>query len=290
VAQEELLERGRAAHQASYAGLGEQPQHLGEGAGLGLEPHAAVVREQAVHACHVGQAGRARVDVGLHGRAREVAQLGERAALHGPPPADDAHAVAQGLDLGQDVAREEHRATLPAGFGHADAEDALHEGVEPRGGLVEQQQLDVGGQGGDEGHLLPVALRVRALLAPGVELEALEEVGAAAGVEPAAKASEQVDHLAAGQGRPQRDVAGHVGQAAVERGGLAPGVAAEKLGRAAVGAQEAEEDPEGGGLAGPVRAEEAVDLAAGHLEVEAVERARAPERLAEAGHADDRSH
>ena len=61
-----------------------------------------------------------------------------------------------------------------------------------------------------------------------VELEPLEELGAAGRVDAAAQPAEQVDHLAAGQVRPQRDVAGDVGEPAVQRGDVAPGVAAEE--------------------------------------------------------------
>lgn len=47
-------------------------------------------------------------------------------------------------------------------------------------------------------------------------------------VDAAAQRSEQVDGLAAGHTRPQGDVAGHVGQAAVKGHDVAPGVAAEQ--------------------------------------------------------------
>ena len=49
-------------------------------------------------------------------------------------------------------------------------------------------------------------------------------------VQAAAQPAEQVDDLAAGEVGPQGDVAGHVGQPAVQGDGVAPGVAAEQLG------------------------------------------------------------
>ena len=58
-------------------------------------------------------------------------------------------------------------------------EDLLHQRVEARGRLVEDQQLDVGGERGDEGDLLAVALRVGAALLRRVEVEALDQVGRA---------------------------------------------------------------------------------------------------------------
>jgi hypothetical protein len=71
---------------------------------------------------------------------------------------------------------------------------------------------------------------------------------------------EQVDDLPAGQPWPQRHVAWHVGEPAVQRGGVPPRVAAEQRDLAAVAAQQAEEDADGGGLARAVRAEEGVHL------------------------------
>src|SRR4051812_43693853 len=57
----------------------------------------------------------------LDRRAREVAEVGERAALHRLAVADDAHAIAQRLDFGEDVAGEQHRAPVLALVAHAPA-------------------------------------------------------------------------------------------------------------------------------------------------------------------------
>jgi hypothetical protein len=65
----------------------------------------------------------------------------------------------------------------------------------------------------------------------------------------------------------------------VQLGGVAPRVAAEQLGVPGVGAQQPEQDADGGGLAGAVGPEEAVHLAGGDGQVEAVQRARRAERL-----------
>ena len=72
----------------------------------------------------------------------------------------------------------------------------------------------------------------------------------------AAQAGQQADDLAAGQARPQGHVAGHVGEPFVQRDRVPPRVAAEQAGRAAVLAQQAEQDADGGGLARSVRPEE----------------------------------
>ncbi len=163
-------------------------------------------------------------------------------------------------------------------------------GSRPGGRLVEDEQLDVGGERGDEGDLLPVALGVGPALLARVEVEALQQLGAAPGVEAAAEPAEQVDDLAAGQVGPQRDVAGHVREAAVQFRGVAPRVAAEQPGGAGVGAQQPEQDPDGGGLPGAVGPEEAVHLP-GPTDRSSPSSARVrPERLDQCVYADRLGH
>jgi hypothetical protein len=94
--------------------------------------------------------------------------------------------------------------------------------------------------------------------------------------------SSKVDHLATGEGRPERYVARHVRQPAVQRRDVPPGIAAEHPDRAAVRPQQAEQHPQGRGLSGPVRAQEAMHLAGAHLQIEAVEGPGAPEGLDQA--------
>ena len=78
-------------------------------------------------------------------RAGQVAQLGQRAGLDAPARADDADPVAEPLDLGEDVARQQHgRAAAVAELVDAVLEHLLHQRVEPGGRLVEHQQLHVG--------------------------------------------------------------------------------------------------------------------------------------------------
>lgn len=219
-----------------------------------------------------------------------MAQVAQRARLDRAAVADDADAVAQGLDLGEDVARQQHRAALLAFLLDDLLEGGLHERVEAGGRFVEHEQVHAGREGGDDGDLLPVALRIGAALLLRVEVEALDQVRAAAFVEPAAQAAEQVDHLAAGQVGPEVDVPGHVGEAAVECRRVAPGVAAEQADVPGVGPQEAEQDADGGRLARAVRAQEAVHLTGGDLQVEAVEGPRRAERLPQARDGDGVVH
>src|SRR5699024_10111742 len=135
-----------------------------------------------------------------------------------------------------------------------------------------------------------VALGVGAAPLRGVEIEAPGELGDAGGVRSTAEAGEDVDRLSAGEVGPELDVAGDVGEAAVQGHEVDDGVLAEDLDAATVGAQQAEDDAQRRRLAGAVGAEEAVDLPAGDLEVEAVEGAGAPVGLGELGGADDSGH
>ena len=167
-----------------------------------------------------------------------MAQLAKGAGLDGATGPDDAHRVAERLDLAEDVAGEQDGAPVAADLLDALPEDPLHERVQPGRRLVEEEQLDVRGQRRDEGDLLPVALGVGPALLRRVQLETLEEPGLAGRVEPAAEPPEQVDDLAAGEIGPDRHVAGHVGEPSVQRLDLGPWVAAEQRRGPTVGAEQ----------------------------------------------------
>ncbi len=165
-----------AYSEAGHPDGSESDQRPVETARVDQEFHVGALDAQVVHAGQRGEAVRRRGEVGGDRETRQVAHLGETADLDGAPVPDDAHAIGQRLDLGEDVAREKRRAALLAELDEALAEHRVHQGVEAGGGLVEQQQLDVGREGGDQRHLLPVALRVRACLLGRVGLEALQQV------------------------------------------------------------------------------------------------------------------
>ena len=276
--QEQLLQRGRLAGQAPDPGRGEMPQHLIQPGGVHLAPHPGaagpeVLHVEVMHARHLVQPGGRPGQFGGDRRPGQMPQPGERAGFHGAARPDDRHPVTQRFHLGQDVAGEQHRAPLAAFFLHAGAERGLHQRVESGRGLIQDQQLGIGGQRRDQGDLLPVALGVRPCLLRRVQVEALQQAGPAVRVQPAAQPPEQVDDLAAGQVRPERHVTGHVRQPAVQRGSVAPRIAAEQPGRPAAGPQQAEQDPDGGGLTRPVRPEEAVHLPGRHGQVKRLQRA-----------------
>ena len=81
----------------------------------------------------------------------------------------------------------------------------------------------------------------------------------------------QADQLAAGHQRIERRLLEGDPDRPADRAGVADDVVAGDRRGAAARAQERRQHPDGGGLAGPVRAEKRVDLALGDLEVHAVD-------------------
>ena len=212
----------------------------------------------------------------------------QRTALDGLAGADDGHPFAQRFRLGQDVAGQQDRRAAVARLADALLKHVLHQRVQAAAGLVQEQQPGVRREGRDQGDLLPVALRVGARLLVRVEVEALDQLGAARFVDATAHAGQQVDGLAAGQRRPQRDIARHVGDLAVQFDGVGPRIAAQQPHAAAVGLHQAQQDADGGRLAGAVGAEEPVHLTFAHRQVEAVQRPHRTEVLGQAADFDGR--
>ena len=189
------------------------------------------------------------------------------------------------LDLGQDVTGEQNRAALGSGSGNLLGEDPFHERIQAAGGLIEHQQARGRGQGGHECHLLPVPLGVGPYPFARIQVEALNELGLPLGVARAAQPGQGVEHLATGQGRPQRHVTGNIGDLPVDERGLPPRLAAQHAHASTIGPVEPQQDTDRGGFPRPIGAEETVDAARLHRQVQAVERPEAPEVLDQAAHA-----
>ena len=217
--------------------------------------------------------------VGGDRRPAEVPHRFQCPAFDGPAGADDRHPLAQPLGFGEDVAGQQHGGTAITGLGDALLKDVLHQRVQATTRLVEEQQPGLRGEGGDQRDLLPVALGVGTRLLVRVELEAVDQFGASLLVDAAAHAGQQVDGLAAGQVRPERDIARDIGDLAVQVDRVGPGVAAQQTHGPAVGFHHAQQDPDGGRLSGSVGSEEAVHLALADRQLQAVERARLAESL-----------
>jgi hypothetical protein len=198
--------------------------------------------------------------------------------------------VADRLDLGQDVAREQHSAPCVPHLVDALLEHLGHQRIKAAGGLVEDQQLDVARERGHERHLLAIAARVGAALLRQVELEAPHELGTTRRIEAAPEPPEQVDRLTAGKARPERDLVRHIRQPAVQGNGIRPRVPAQQPHLPSVGAQQTEHDPDRRGLARPDGPKEAVHLALTDGQVEAIQRTRGAKGLREARAGDRGRH
>ncbi|OPZ23512.1 MAG: hypothetical protein BWZ02_03186 [Lentisphaerae bacterium ADurb.BinA184] len=181
-----------------------------------------------------------------------------------------------------------------------EADDVLDltaaDGVEARGGFIEDDQLGVVDKGLGEADATGHALGELAdgAVAGGAEADHFEELpgafGAFVGMD-AEEGAEEIKRLGGGQVAVEVGFLGKVADAAFGldvAGGLAKD---DEL--AARGVEQAEEELDGGGFAGAVGAEQAEDLAAGDREVYAVDGARfgaAPEvaeHLGEAAGLDD---
>ncbi len=147
----------------------------------------------------------------------QVAQRVDAIDLHQPTLADDRHAVAAALDLAEDVARQEDAAAVRDPLPEQREECLLDERIQSRRWLVEQQKFGLVLQRRDQADLLLVALRVFAESAARVEVEALDQLSLVGAIDSAAEIAEVLERLAAGQPVVQREFAGQVAEALVDR-------------------------------------------------------------------------
>jgi hypothetical protein len=118
------------------------------------------------------------------------------------PRTQDADPVADRLHLAQDVRGEEHGLPALLCLAHRLAEGHLHQRAKAAGRLVEDQQLGSAREGGDQLHLLLVAVRQRAHLLVGVELEALDQLQPIRAVGIASHPGKEFERLGARQPGP----------------------------------------------------------------------------------------
>jgi hypothetical protein len=169
-------------------------------------------------------------------------------------------------------------------------DELLPERVEPRGRLVEDEQLGPVLQRLDEPDLLPVALRERPDRAVELELEPPGEALGRAEVVPPAQAREEADQLPGGEPLVEPEVAGDVADPAPHGDPVAPRVEAEDLETTRGRPDQVEQQADGRRLPGAVRAEEAEHLAGLDLEVELGDAALAAVALGQGVGAHDRGH
>ena len=142
----------------------------------------------------------------------------------------------------------------------------------------------------DQADLLLVALRVLPELPARVEVEALDELCLVGRVDAAAEVREVLDRLAAGQLVVERELAGQVADAAVDRDRVGGRLDAEDERPAGRRADVVEQGPDRRRLAGAVRPEEPEGLALGHLEIDVDDPAVRAVGLRELLCLDDRGH
>src|SRR5262249_25829069 len=174
VVKEDLLERGLPARQAGDR-VADELLEQALRAAADLEPQTVRARPLDRDALQSvdrrSRPGEDNVDR-LRG---EVAELGERAFGGQAPLAQDADAIAQRLDLAQDVRGEEDRLAARPRLLHRLPKSHLHQRIEAAGRLVQDQQVGATRERGNELHFLAVALRERTHLLVRVELEALDQ-------------------------------------------------------------------------------------------------------------------
>ncbi len=222
---------------ASRCSVGDEVLHLGQGGELGLGRRPGELDLDAV-------------DGALAERGHVLD--GDQASL-----ADEGDALADALHLGEHVRREEDGLAPVARFVDHAVELALHERVEPAGGLVEDQQLGLVHEGLDQAELALVAGREVAGAAREVEVEALGERLDLRRRDAAAQVAPVAQGLLAGQPRVERVLAGQVAHAAADGDAVAARVEAEDLRLARRRPDQVEQEADGRRLAGAVGPEKA---------------------------------
>ena len=231
---------------------------------------------------HTRDVGHGTIEGRLDADRAEVSHVGQRARLDQLPLPQDAHAVAERLDLAHDVGREEDGLTPVTGFSDAGAKGLLHERIESARRLVEDEQVGTDHQRADEDDLLAVPPGIGTDLLVRIEVEAGDQLVAVGHVDLAVDPAEQVERLGTGQRRPQVGFPGHVGEAPMRLDGLALAVEAEDLAAPRRRLREAEHETDRRRLAGSIGAEVPDHLPRRDLEVEMVERHHVAEALGQA--------
>ena len=152
------------AHKGCDAKLDEPEHHLVEMLGVDVDVDLRVVNLETVNAGEAVEARGRRFQLGGDRGARQVAHLLQGSALLRAAQPNDAEAVAEGLDLGQDVAGEQHGPALGLDLPDAVLEDRLHQGIKAGCRLVQEKEFGVGGERCHQTNLLAVALGVGARL------------------------------------------------------------------------------------------------------------------------------
>ena len=195
-----------------------------------------------------------------------------RQSTRSTPSDHDADAVGDALDVAQDVRAEQDRAALPLDdLDQRFEEVAADDRVEAERRVVEDQQLGIGRDGQRERHLRLLAAGKAAEFLATRELEVVEDLIHEHVVPARVKCPREADRVVDRHPAVQRMPFGEVGDARACRVRQVGGVLAQQHGAARIGSDHAHEHLDGGRLAGPVAAQEAVDAALRHAEVERID-------------------
>ncbi len=198
---------------------------------------------------------------------------------HHPATSQHGDPVGHVLHLVEHVRRQEDGATGIGGLAGHHAERLLHEGIEATGRLVEHQQVGFVHERVDHRDLAPVAERQLAHRSVEVGTEPIGELADLVTERATADRGVVLEVVTPAQPGGEVDVARQVADAGAQFDAVTTGVEAEHGRRARRGPQQIEQQPDRGGLPGPVGSEEAEHLADAHVELEPVERERVAEPL-----------
>ena len=287
-AEEDVVEAGLAQGQAGDGDLRrvEGAEHVG--------PRLGPVRDrqldhEVLDDRRLLRERREQLDRSIHGsavaqghrddRGPEVGlELGRRPLGDDAPVVDHHDVAGQAVGFLEVLSRQQDRGAVADQLLDGDPQALAALGVQPRGGLVEEEHRRVrhqcGGQVQPPAHAARVGLQ-HTITGTG-QSEFLEQLVGPARGHLAAQVGEPRHHVDV---LPAREVLVHRGvlagqpDDATHRVGLGDHVVAEDRGASRVGAEDGGEDAHDGGLARPVRAEQPQHGAGLHLEGDPVERA-----------------
>ena len=254
-------------HQVERIALGAVDHHLA---------HPLAALQQLLHPAGLSGVAEFAHPQGDAIAAQGLLKLGGTALGDHPPGLDDRQAIGQGIDLLEVVAAEQDRgALLPQLAQHLpDGGAALD--VEAHRGLIEHQQLgrveQAAGQIQPATHAAGVA--TAAAIDPVAHRQQLHQLGDAGIALTALEVIEvalELQQLTAGQDLVDRHLLGHVAEQVAHAPRFAQGIEAGDAHAAGIRGEQGGQDAQGGGLAGAVGAEQAVEAAGGHRQIEAVE-------------------
>ena len=120
-----------------------------------LAAHALAVHLHSADAGNPREVGHVSVHLRFDVQRREVPHLRKRSHLDELAAAQNRDPVAHGLDLAEDVRRQEHRLAALVRLGDTVAERELHQRIETGGRFVQKKEIGSRHQAGDQDQSYP---------------------------------------------------------------------------------------------------------------------------------------